>query len=415
MWASDYTLIEIKLKFKKWHGPAVFGMVVVALSGYWLMQEWLGPRVDGYSVVKEELVQTVVASGKVALSPGIEISSKVNGRVAEVKVAQGESVSAGQVLLALENKVDRGASERARAATAQAEARFRKISEQTQAGSEQSLSRAKAALDQAKKQYTRAGELAAKGLVSPEQSADALRNLTIAQRQLSNAQFQAKAMRAKGSDYALAEIALNKARASERAVREKSGNRVIKAETAGVLTACMVTRGDAVVPGKTLLVISPASATRLLVQTDEKNIRDLKFGQTASVAVEGHPEQRFSAALRSINSAADNTGAVAELGFNTVNPPDHLSAGMGVTLAIEVARRDHALSVPAKAIRNAGGGEPWVMVVDNGRAYRRAVKLGVRSQHKVEILEGLREGDFVLAATGAEVEEGKRIRLAKAG
>jgi HlyD family secretion protein len=55
------------------------------------------------------------------------------------------------------------------------------------------------------------------------------------------------------------------------------------------------------------------------------------------------------------------------------------------------------------------------MVVENGRAQRRTVKLGVRGKDKVEILEGLREGDFVLPATAAEVEEGKRLRLARAG
>ena len=393
----------------------MFGIVALALSGNWLIQEWLGPKVDGYTVVKEELVQTVIASGKVELAQNIEIASNFNGKVAEVKVAQGESVSAGQVLLTLESKNDRAAIDRFRVATAQAEARFRKISEQTQAGSEQALKRAKSSLDNAKKQYARASELAAKGFVSHEQSADALRNLTIAQSQLTNAQFQAKAMRAKGSDFALAEITLNKARANEWAARNQAGSRIIKAELAGVVTSCKVVRGEVVLQGKTLMVISPAGKIRLVMQLDEKNMRDFKLGQAASVSVDTHPEQRFNAALSYINPEVDATRGTVALKFDAHNPPDNLSADMSVSISIELSRRADALAVPATTIRNVASAEPWVMVMDNGRAQRRAVKLGVRSQDKVEILEGLREGDFVLTATGTEVEEGKRIRLAKAG
>lgn len=379
------------------------------------MQEWLGPQVEGYSVVKEELVQTVVASGKVEFPTGIEISSKVNGKVAGVMVAQGASVSAGQVLLTLENKDDRWAIEKARAATAQAEARFRKISEQNQAGSAQSLSSAKSALDKAKTQYARVSELAAKGYVSQVQASDALRNLTIAQSQLATSQFQAKTIRAKGSVYALAEIALNKARAYERLAGDKSGSRVIKAASAGVLTSCKVARGEVVLSGKTLMVITPVGKTRLFVQLDEKSLRDLKLGQIASVAADAYPDQRFNAALNYINPEADNARGTVELKFDAINPPDYLSQGMSVSLVIEVSRRADALSVPATAIRNAEGFEPWVMLVDGGRAQRRTVRLGVRAKDKVEILEGLHEGDFVLLATGAEVEEGKRLRLARAG
>ena len=415
MCASEDTLVENKLNLKKWRWPSFLTLVALALSGYWLMQQRLGPRVDGFTVVKEELVQTVVASGKVELPSAIEISSKVNGKVADVMVAQGASISAGQVLLTLEHKDDRGAIEKARVASAQAEARFRKISEQTQAGSEQSLNSAKSGLDKATIQYARISELAAKGYVSQVQTSDALHNLTIAQSQLATSQFQAKTTRAKGSDYAQAEIALNKARANERAARDKSGSPVVRAESAGVLISCKVARGEVVLPGKTLMVITPAGRTRLLVLLDEKSMRDLKLGQTASVAADAYPEQRFNATLSYINPEVDTSHGIVELKFDAINPPDYLSQGMGVSLVIEVFRRAGALSVPATVIRNAEGAAPWVMLVDGGRAQRRTVRLGVRASDKVEILDGLHEGDFVLLATGARVEEGKRLRFAGAG
>lgn len=403
------------MKFKRWRWPAFISSLVVALSAYWLTQIWLGPEVAGYAVVRQELIQTVDASGKVELPPAVEISSSVHGKVADIKVAPGEPVSAGQILLTVENRVERGAIEKARAARVQAEARFKQISEQTQAGSEHSIRRAKANLEDRKKQYARTRELAAKGFAGQDHASDALRNLTIAQSQLATALFQAKVNRAKGSEYALAEAALNKARDIERAAQDRSGNKAIKAEFAGVLTSSRVARGEMVMPGKTLMVLSPAGKPRVRVQLAAKSSSGLTLGQAASVTVEGHPEQRFSAALAYINPEADATRGTIELKFDAINPPDYLSHDMVVSLAIEVARRADALSVPATAIRNAEGEEPWVMAVENGRAQRRTVKLGVRGKDKVEVLEGLREGDLVLPASGAAVEEGRRLRLARAG
>ena len=377
------------------------------------MQLWLGPQIVGFSVKREELVATVVASGKVELPVPVEIISRNNGNISAVIVKEGQSVSAGQVLLTLASKNDRGLIERAKVATALAEARFKKVSELTHAGSEQSLRRAKASVDSAKKQYARSRELAAKGFVSQEQTSDALRNLTIAQSQLATAQFQAKANRAKGSDYALAELALNKARAYERTLRDKSGSSVIKAETAGLLTFCHVAAGDRVMPGKKLMVISPTGKAHLILQLDENNMRDLKLGQQARIVAEGHSDRRFSAMISAISSAAETVPGKIAVKLDALQPPEFLRQDMPVSAEIEVTRRADALSLPLVAVRDADSAEPWVMVLDNGRAQRRRVKLGVRDKARVEVLDGLRENELVFPATGFAVPEGKRIRLAR--
>lgn len=331
--------IGLKLKFKKWRWPVFFSLVV-ALLAYWLAQIWLGPAVTGYVVSKEVLMPSVPLNAEVGQPTAIEVSSKVGGKVAQVYVQEGATVSAGQVLFTLEDKRQPVELQKARVATALAEAHFKKISEQTQAGSAQALQRAKHTVENAKTAYARVNELAAKGLVSREQSADALRNLTIAHSQLANLEFQAKAMRAQGSDYAAAEKALSKARAAERALKDSSVTLSVKAEFAGILAACKVAVGDMVLPGKTTLLIIPAGNAGLLSQHD-------------------------------------------------------------------------VLSVPLTAVHDAEGAAPWVMLAENGRALRRTVKLGLRGHDKVEVVQGLREGDFVLIATA--VEEGQRIRLTSAG
>jgi HlyD family secretion protein len=99
-----------------------------------------------------------------------------------------------------------------------------------------------------------------------------------------------------------------------------------------------------------------------------------------------------------------------EVKLDVAAPPDFLRQDMTVSVDIEVARRTDALTLALAAIRDGSGAEPWVMILDNGRAQRRPVKLGVRGDSRVEILEGLREGDQVLPAIGVKIKDGQRVR-----
>jgi HlyD family secretion protein len=84
---------------------------------------------------------------------------------------------------------------------------------------------------------------------------------------------------------------------------------------------------------------------------------------------------------------------------------------MTVSVDIEVARCADALVVPASAVNDLNGPAPWVLKVVEGRADRAVVKVGLRGEGKVEILEGLAEGDLVIPAA-AKLSEGRRVRAA---
>jgi len=93
-------------------------------------------------------------------------------------------------------------------------------------------------------------------------------------------------------------------------------------------------------------------------------------------------------------------------------PPEFLQQDMTVSVEIEVARRQNALSLNAEAIHEAAGQAPWVMLVEHGRALKRPVKLGMLGDKNIEIVAGLAESDLVLPATGVVLKEGSRVRAA---
>jgi HlyD family secretion protein len=401
----------IDINFRKIRWPFYIGIPLTAVFVYWLIQFALGPKVAGFSVSKDELIQTVVASGRVESPARVEIASEITGTVISIPVAEGQTVRAGQTLIVLESSDERAAVDQAKAAVDQATARMRQIRELNQPVSRQTLLQAQTTLDIATKQYERNLELSKNGFVSQSQLDDSLRNLNIAKSQAEAAQLQADAILSKGSDYALSESALNQARANEKVTRAKLRNTVIKAVTGGVLISRSVEQGNVAMAGKTLMVMSPRGKTQLIVQIDEKNMRFLKLGQQALVVADAYPGERFKAVVSYINPAVDATRGSVEIKLDVASPPDFLRQDMTVSVDIEVDRRAEALTLSLSAIRDGTGAEPWVMVLDKGRVQRRKLKLGVRGDSRVEILEGLQAGDLVLPATGVTVKEGKRVRV----
>jgi HlyD family secretion protein len=299
--------------------------------------------------------------------------------------------------------------------TRSAEEKFRRISEQTQSGSDLAIERAKASVENAKNQYDRTRELAEKKFVSQGQLGEALSNLSIAQNQLANAQFQAKLNRSKGSDYAIAALALKQARNDELKIRQRTFQREIKAEQSGILTRLLVTLGERVTSDRVLFEITPDGNPLILAQLEAKHARDLKQGDVATVFNEIYPEQHFQAILSAIDPQPHPAQGTLDLVFLVKQFPAYLTQGLGVKLDIEAIRHVDALMIPEAAVHLTGGPVPWVMLANDGRAQRRTLRLGLRSGAKVEVLEGLSEGDFVLLHADTEMVEGKRIRLATAG
>ena len=82
---------------------------------------------------------------------------------------------------------------------------------------------------------------------------------------------------------------------------------------------------------------------------------------------------------------------------------------MTVSVDVEVARRDQALILPWRAVRDGVSNTPWILGIRDGHAYKQPVRLGMRGVTYAEILEGLQAGDAAIPI-GAGVLVGQRVR-----
>lgn len=398
------------------HRGIVIGIALALLGALYLAGRTVrGPSVYVYAAIRSDIVQTVVASGRVETPLRTTIGSQITGTVAAIPVVEGQSVKAGQLLIALEDSEAKAAVTQARAAVAQAQTRVRQLQEVGLPTAQQGLRQAQINLQNVRRQYERMSELRSKGFVGQSQLDDAQHNLDVAQSQLRTAQLQVTTNAPQGSDYQMAQTALEQAQASLRMALARLDYTTIVAPADGTLIARSVERGDVVQPGKALMVLSPTGPTQLVLQIDEKNLAHLHVGQKALGSADAYPDQRFPAELTYINPAVDPQRGTVEVKLNVLQPPAYLRQDMTVSVDIEVARRSNTIVVPAAAVHDGGSSAPWVMKVRARRAYRKPVRLGARSSDQVEILEGVQPGELLVSSAVGNIAEHQRVHAIMLG
>lgn len=389
---------------------AAFLLAAAALAAYVGRNALLGTPVETVEVLRDDLIQTVVASGRVMSPRRVRVGAVITGRVVAIPVTEGQAVKKGAELVLLEDKDVRAALAQAQAGVAQAEAKVRQLREVGLPAAQQALLQAEATLTQVRGQFDRTKRLQAQGFVGQSQLDDAQRNLDVAESQARAARVQVETNSTRGSDFAMAMTALEQARAAERVAQAKLPDMVVRAPVDGVLISRNVEVGDIVQPGKELFLLAPAGETQVIVQIDERNLSQLSLGQKALGSADAFPGRRFPAELIYINPGIDALRGSVEVRLRVPTPPDYLRQDMTVSVDIEVARRAQAVVAPTQAVRDATTAQPWVLAVRNGRAERVPVKVGLRGDGRLEVLEGATPGDALIPASLGLITAGQKVR-----
>ena len=382
---------------------------VALLLAALLLIRWLrGREVAAYLAESRPIVQRLVATGRVRAPARVALASLVLGRVREVKVREGDRVTPGQLLLGLDDAEPAAALRQAAGKVAEAAARLEQVRGVAGRQAAEALRQAQLRVEQAEADAARARQLGEAGSGSRAALDDAERAVQLARSQREVAASQA-ASAAGGADERLAGAALVQAEAARAAAAVRLAESELRAPAAGQVVARDAEPGDVVAAGRTVLALTLDGPVQLTAQVDEKSLALLAPGQAATASADAFPDRPFPARVALLAPAVDPLRGTVEVRLDLPAPPPILRADMTVSITVEVGRREAALVVAAEAVRDPTG-EPWVVAIAGGRAERRAVRLGLRGDGLVEVLEGLRAGEAVVAPAAGFVEPGERVR-----
>ncbi len=390
--------------------PAVWLLVaVLAAAGVFGYRAVAGPAVRVVVPSRGDLVQTVVATGRIVAESRIDIGAQIAGVIDKVDVIEGARLRAGQTLATLHDDEARAAVGQAEAALQEAKARLAQLGATTLPVAEQQLRQADADVALARSEFARASDLVSAGFYSQARLDEARRNLDAALARQRGAARQAEAARPRGSEVALAYAREAQARAALEVARAKLGYTRIVTPVDGTLLRRDAEPGD-LVPANTKLFSVAAGALQALFQVDEKNLPLVALGQSAEIAADAYPGRRFRGEVARIAPSVDVQRGTVEVRLAIPQPPEFVRVDMTVSAEIVATKQANALLIDAEAVRGASGTTPWVLAIRDGVAVRVPVRLGARGTGQVALLEGVKEGEVVVPPSEAAVREGMKVR-----
>jgi len=359
----------------------------VAGGGYaWQQTAKAAPPAQGMEVHKGSLVETASASGKIEPVVQVDVKSRVSGQVIEVLVKEGDQVETGQLLVRLD-PVD---AQRALAAARVAKNRAAADVQAAKA----SLAVAELESENSAATYNVAKQSADLGLGSSDaartsQSASrvAASNITLKKAQLSAAQAQ----------LASADLDVQDA---ELRLKETS----IYAPIAGTVLSVAVEKGTLVSSaltnvsgGSAVMTLADLSDLRIIAKVDEAQISRIQNDQRANISVDTYGDRQFEGKVTRVSKLGVDTSSVITFDVEIAVVDESaqlLRSGMSADIEIVTAEQKDAVLVPLVAIQSSG--RRRFVKLENGE--ERAIKTGSTDGTQMVVLEGLQEGERVLAA-----------------
>jgi macrolide-specific efflux system membrane fusion protein len=372
---------------KRW---AIVALVVVA--GLGVMLWWASRPITTYqsaAVTRGEVEATVTAIGMVQPRRYVDVGAQVSGQITRLLVTPGTQVQKGALLVEIDPSVQKATVDAGRASLA---------------GLSAQLAEQQAQHRLAQQQWSRQQQMARDGATREE-------DLQIAQAQLAGAAARIENLKAQ----------ITQTQATLKADEVRLSYTRIYAPMTGTVVAVDAREGQTLnATYQTPSILRIADLTAMTVWTDvsEADVRRVKEDMPVYFTTLGSADQdkprRWSSQVRQILPAPSastapagaSTGvpvpATKAVAYTVLFDVDNLDAELMPQMTAQVvfvtARAEGALAVPLIALKSDGDSGAYVAQVLNAKHQPepRQVRVGVRSRHQVQILEGLKEGEQVV-------------------
>ena len=361
-----------------------------------------GARVERISMSPVE--DYYEATGTVRSKTTTVLSSKIMGTVISLRAREGDKVSAGRVLVEIDNRDAIAQLQKADAGLRQAQ--------EGPAEVEQAINAAKsaqAAADANKRladsTYARYQALYERKSVSPQEFDEAKAKQEMAEAEARRAADTLKMLATKRQQ-ALAQIDQAKADVANAQVFVSYAR--IASPIGGVVMAKHTEVGSTATPGTPLLTIEDGSRYRLEVAVEESQLGKIRMGQRARLRIDALGANDLEGGVSEITPAADPLSRSYTVKIDLPERQDLRSGVYGK--ALFTSGRRQAIVIPRKAVTYRGQLAGVFVVDDAGVARLRLIKTGKTYGENVEALSGLNDGERVVVDGVADVRDGARIQ-----
>ena len=368
-------------------------------------QEAVKAAVDAKVVQPAAMFKRVSLIGQTVPAAQVDIVAKYSGRVVQVDVELGQQVHSGQVLLVQDVGDLELAIAQADAAKRQAQADASETAVTFEAG----YSKAQVDYQRALSSYERYKSLYEQGAVSREAYDTVQQQMLNAKASLNSYAGQL----AGGLSPAAVEAkraAVSKAERNIDALAKQRDDMVIRAPRNGVIGFRQVEVGSYVQPGQKILSVVDNSSIYVDCQISEQDIAAMQTGQTVELQIEALG-RAYSGKVIYVSPAADAKTQSFTARIALTNADQAVKSGMFARGQVEVMQKAQALFIPKEALLEKNGQYTIFVITADNKAESRNVKIGLRNDREVEIVNGLKAGDQVAVTNMSRLRPGMEVSV----
>jgi multidrug efflux pump subunit AcrA (membrane-fusion protein) len=361
-----------------------------------------GARVERVSVSPVE--DYYEATGTVRSKTTTVLSSKIMGTIISLRVREGDKVSAGQVLIEIDNRDASAQLQKANAGLRQAQEGVAEV-EQAINAAKSAQSAAESGKRLADSTYARYQALLERKSISPQEFDEVKARKEMAEAEAQRAADTLKMLAAK-KQQALAQIDQAKAEIANAQVFVSYAR--IASPIGGVVVAKQTEVGSTATPGAPLVTIEDGSRYRLEVAVEESQLGKIGMGQRARLRIDALGADDLEGSVSEITPAADPMSRSYTVKID-LPARQSLRSGLYGTARF-VSGQKQAILIPQKAVVQRGQLTGVFVVDEAGIARLRLIKTGKNYGESIEALSGLSDGERIVVDGAANVNDGVKVQ-----
>lgn len=366
-------------------------------------EEEAAVSVKAAPVQKTEIQKIVTADAVLFPLQQAALVPKISAPVTKFYVNRGSKVHKGQLLAVLENRDLAAAQEDTKGTFQQAEAAYTtgtasSLPEEFQKATGDAQA-AKELYEAQKKVYESRQELFQQGALPRKELDQATVDYTQARNQYELAQRHLDALNATVEQQELKGLQgqLSSARGKFQGAQAQLSYSEIRSPLDGVVTDRPLYPGEMAASGSPLMTVMDISRVTARAHIPQTDAAELKVGDKATIDVPGQ-DKPVEGKVVLVSPALDPNSTTVEVWVQAKNPDHSLKPGTSVRLTMVSQAVPDALVVPASAVLTAADGGTTVMIVGSDQhAHQQAVKVGIRQNDQVQIVDGLKAGQQIIA------------------
>ncbi len=202
--------------------------------------------------------------------------------------------------------------------------------------------------------------------------------------------------------------ALQTAEQQVEALKERLAKTIIKSPISGVVSRKAIEKGSYLAPNVPIADITDISRLKMIIKVSESELMKIQQGQAVKIKIDAYPEADFSGVVTNLAVKADNSKRYeVEIQVNNSTGAS-LRGGLFGVVYFQFAKSGSALMIPRKAIVGSIQ-DAQVFVVENGVAFARKVKVGTVKNDKIEVVEGLKDGEKVVVTGQINLQDKTKV------